>query len=149
MSEGNSMSVEQRLQELEDERAILDTFYRYSSALDYGSEDEWLSCWTKDAVYKLPGREPRIGTEELLAQFRISPHAPEKYQKHVISNPRVTVSGDSAEASSYFALFGMEAEGACIITYGHYQDKLVRDEDGGWRISERVAEAEGRRPAIA
>src|SRR5262249_35391909 len=44
-------TVEDRLDALEAERAILDTLYRYGHTIDYGDEAGWVDCFTTDAVY--------------------------------------------------------------------------------------------------
>ena len=69
-------SLEERLQRLEDERAILDRLYAYCYSLDYGWRDEWLDCWTEDAVLAWPhetftGRDDdRTGVRRPLARAR-------------------------------------------------------------------------------
>ena len=49
-------SMEERLRLLEDERAILETLYAYGHGLDYGLEDDFMVCWTEDAVLLWPDR---------------------------------------------------------------------------------------------
>ena len=49
-------TLEQRVQRLEDEQAILQTLYAYGHGLDYVLEDAWIDCWTPDAVLDWPGR---------------------------------------------------------------------------------------------
>ena len=50
-------SLEERVQRLEDERAILDRLYAYCTSLDYGHRDEWLDCWTEDGGARLAARD--------------------------------------------------------------------------------------------
>ena len=85
-------SLEQRLQRLEDEQAILDVLYAYGHSLDYGRRDEWLGCWTEDAVLAWP-HETFEGREAIGRAFDGHTHAPEAFHKHFLVEPRVRVDG--------------------------------------------------------
>src|SRR5260370_36096187 len=102
-----------RLSWLEADRAVLGNIYRYGHSIDYGLHDEWLDCFTDDAVYDLrypPGQirgGARGGTQtdvgylfrgrDQLASF-ISSHtfAPDRWHKHLLVQPAVTVGADEA-----------------------------------------------------
>jgi 3-phenylpropionate/cinnamic acid dioxygenase small subunit len=56
-----------RLQELEDERAILQVLYKYCHYLDYGLEEQWMNCFTDDAVWSWTVRDEMVQAA-LLAQ---------------------------------------------------------------------------------
>ncbi len=137
-------SLEDRIQRIEDERDIQQTIYRYGFALDYGSEDEWMKCWTDDAVL-LWSDSPICGHQELKAAFRSHTHAPQIFHKHLVVNARITVVADAAEAESMFARLDSYPDGPQILAFGRYQDELVRCADGCWRFRRRVAEVESMR----
>jgi len=137
-------SLEQRIARIEDERAIQQTMYRYGYAIDYGSEDEWLSCWAEDAALYW-SESPFRGHEQLLAAFRAHTHAPDVFHKHFVVNAQIDVAGDSASARSMFARLDSYPDGPQILAFGRYVDKFVRGADGGWRFSERTAEVESMR----
>ena len=139
-----------RLDRLEAERAIVATLYAYGHALDYGDRDQFLGCFTPDAVYVVA---MRIGTDrgfkfhghrELTQYFDGHTHAPAAWHKHVTTNPMIRVEGDRATATSYFVRVdaGAKAAPAAIVASGRYLDELVRDATGGWRISSRRCEVE-------
>jgi ketosteroid isomerase-like protein len=134
-------SLEERLRLLEDERAILDRLYAYGHSLDYGRRDEWLDCWTEDAVLAWP-HETFTGREAIGRAFDGHSHAPEAFHKHLLVEPRVRVSGDSATAESYFARLNDAPGGPVVRSFGRYLDVLVRCADGAWRIRERRLERE-------
>jgi ketosteroid isomerase-like protein len=144
-----------RLRLLEEERSILRTLYRYGNAIDYGQTDEFLDCYTDDAVFEFHAVNPPsaggerlmrrfAGREQLAEFFAGHTHAPDRYHKHMLVEPVVDIIGDDARVQSYFARID-EADGRVIIrAMGRYLDKLVKCPDGVWRITERICEIEGR-----
>ena len=137
-------SLEERIRRIEDERDILQTMYRYGFALDYGSEDEWMGCWTEDAILHWT-ESPICGREALRAAFRAHTHAPKIRHKHLVVNARITVAGDTAGAESMFARLDSYPDGPQILAFGRYLDKFVRFEGSCWLFSERMAEIESTR----
>jgi len=133
--------LEKRLQALEDERSILDTLYRYGHSIDYGWRAEWLDCWTPDAVLVWP-HHTFTGLEEIGQAFDDHSHAPEAFHKHLLIEPRVKLAGDNATADSYFARLNNSPEGPVTRSFGRYRDRLVRCQDGQWRMEHRVCERE-------
>jgi ketosteroid isomerase-like protein len=141
----HGLSLEERLIRLEDERAILRTLYSYGHGIDYDLEDEFLDCWTQDAVLHWPDRTPIAGHQALAEAFRAHTHAPRAFHKHVIVEPRIEIDGDRATVDCYFARLDDYADGPAIRSFGRYRDVLVRCTDGRWRFTERHTEREARR----
>ena len=50
-------SLEERLQRLEDERAILETLYHYGHTIDSCLAAEWADCFVEDGVFETRVRE--------------------------------------------------------------------------------------------
>lgn len=134
--------IEERLRQLEDQQAILQTLYGYGHGLDYGLEDAWIDCFTEDAVLDWPGRALMRGHAELRVGFRAHTHAPAVYHKHVVVEPMVTIDGDTATVHSMFARLDRYPDGPGIRAFGRYRDRLVRGADGRWRFCERYPEIE-------
>jgi ketosteroid isomerase-like protein len=134
-------SVEERLQRLEDERAIVDTLYSYGHALDYGLREVWTNCWTERAVLHWPGVS-FDGRAAIVQAFDDHTHAPDRFHKHVLVEPRVSLSGDTAVVDSYFARLDAGDDGPVLRSFGRYRDRVVRCDDGRWRIAERLTERE-------
>lgn len=138
-----------RLRRLEDEAAIRETLHAYGAALDYGDREQFLGCFTRDAEYVVTmrltpdGGMTFRGHDELGAYFDGHTHAPGAWHKHVTTNIRATVDGDTATADSYFLRVdaGADPAPATVLASGRYRDTLVRD-GGTWRIRSRRCEVE-------
>jgi hypothetical protein len=148
---GKSWSLEERVARLEDESAILATMYRYGHSHDYGPLEDFLDCFTEDGVWERFRRdEPSQhkppssfqGRDGLARYFDTHRRAPGLYYKHLVLDPRITVSGDEARVLSYFVKIDEHPDGPYIYAFGRYRDHLVRCSDGVWRFRRRTAESE-------
>ncbi|MBI2867901.1 MAG: nuclear transport factor 2 family protein [Chloroflexi bacterium] len=154
MPKGSMSSLEevlQRLETLEEERAILRAMYQYGHSIDYGKEQEWVDCFTEDGAFDVRRREGLPGSGRVRHQGRaalaayISKHtrAPNKYHKHMLVEPVITLKGAEASVASYFARLDESAAGEpYILAFGRYHDKMVKCPDGKWRFRERIADIE-------
>jgi SnoaL-like domain len=150
-----------RLRVLEDERAILATLYRYGHALDYGLEADWIDCFAAHGRYELVYRSGGTGTaagtrptsyqghDELAGFAANHSRAPERFHKHLLIEPVVTIDGDRASAASYFLRVDDLDGERVIYAFGRYLDELARGADGRWRFTTRVAEIESRQRTAA
>jgi len=146
--------LERRLALLEDERAILRRLYAYGHAIDYGDEEAWANCFADDGVFDI--RTRLEGTPNMVASGRgeirsfVSRHtrAPERWHKHMLVEPQITVVGDEARSDAYFAVLMEHDDMPILRVFGRYRDRLVRDADGEWRLRERVAEIESMRRGL-
>jgi len=152
-----------RVRALEDERGILDTLHRYTRGIDYRRPEDWAAVFTEDCVYELrskrrathrqQGREAllqflrsvKVGPERVFGDVEpVSPSA--HIVKHLCIDPRITLDGDTARVESYFVHLD-DLHGTPVLwTYGRYVDRLVRCDDGVWRIAERIVEQEALHP---
>jgi SnoaL-like domain len=152
MSDGlNTEDLAARLAHLEDERAIMRTLQRYGHSIDYGLEEDWVDCFTDDGVFDVRARNGDVfvrceGRDALLAFVQGHTRPPAAYHKHVVVDPMIEISGDSAHVDSYFARIDADDDGgrAFVMAMGRYRDDLVRCPDGMWRISSRLAEIQDR-----
>jgi ketosteroid isomerase-like protein len=153
------VSTEERLQLLEDERAILRVLHAYGHAIDYDLEDTFADCWTDDAVatynFDIPNAKAPTGIQnfalegkgEIMDFFRRHTHAPAAYHKHFLVEPRIEVDGDRATVSSYYARLDETTDrGPMMSSFGCYRDVFARGADGRWRLQERHATTESRGP---
>jgi ketosteroid isomerase-like protein len=143
MAQDEFASLKARLQALEDRNAILDTLMRYGNALDYGDVDALVDCFTEDTVRETRRPDGQVNRWEGGAGTRdfamTHTHAPDKYHKHLIHNSLITLHGDTADVVSYMFRFDAgEGQKSYVWGMGRYLDKMRRDPDGRWRISERV-----------
>jgi SnoaL-like domain len=153
-----STTVDERLARLEDERAVLDTLYRYGHAIDAGRHDDWVDCFTEDGVWDVrPGpatgdgvrRLFLRGRDELAAFIPTHTHAPGAWHQHLLAEPQLALRGDRCDAESYFARIDGHPAGCYVRAFGRYVDTLVRCPDGRWRIAERIAEIAASHPQSA
>jgi hypothetical protein len=119
-----SADLEQRLQLLEDERAIAKQLYAYGQSLDYGLEEPFVDCFTDDAVLSYTwdaantvtntGRSGELrfeGREQVAGFVRSHTNAPNVYHKHFVVEPQIEIDGDTATVISYFARLDRSVEG--------------------------------------
>lgn len=142
-------ALSERLQALEDERAILQTLYQYGHSMDYGPDADFVDCFTPNGVWDVRMRRSSVGSfqcrghreiESSLAE-QTAVRAPALYAKHLVMDPRIVVTGDEAAVQSYFLrVEPCDAGPTQVVASGRYLDRLVRCDDGRWRFTERVAE---------
>jgi hypothetical protein len=159
-----------RLEILEAERAIRRTLDQYGHTIGRGDEAGWLDCFTDAAVFDIRrrigsaegqpthphpdvrggGAKPSIkysGRAELANFISRHPRPPGRYHKHIVVDPVIDVTGETAAVVSFF----MRLDAAPDITphltaFGRYIDRMQRCADGRWRFLERIAEVESRGP---
>jgi hypothetical protein len=142
-------ALSERLQALEDERAILQTLHQYGHSMDYGPDADFVDCFTPEDVWDVRMRTSSAGSflcrghGEIEASLagQAAMRAPALYAKHLVMDPRIVVTGDEASVLSYF-LRVEPRDGAPtqIVASGRYLDRLLRCDDARWRFVERVAE---------
>ena len=135
-----------RVRVLEDERSVVDRLHAYGHTIDYGLEDAWLDCFTGDAVFEVVRGTSLSATyrghPELGEFIRGHTRAPDVFHKHVLVEPRLSLSGSTAEVSSYFMRVDALEQKPVIRSFGRYHDRLRRCSDGIWRFTARVVEVE-------
>lgn len=137
---------------LADERAIIAVATRYARSIDSKDMASFMSCFTDDAVFGLPKlrMDPNTKVEQtlpfLMGLFKAT--------QHVNTNFEVAITGDRATMRSLYIathVWREEVSDPLFVMGGHYEDQLVRTEDG-WRIHDRLlvnAWFTGDRDAIA
>ena len=143
MAEERTLTLEERLQRVEDELAIRRLLVDYAVTQDardyagyaalFAKEGEWVNGKT---VYK--GREAIYNM--LVRLYGDPPPAGyvnnESY--HLVTNPEIEIDGDRAKARSRHLLIirGPDGHPWPVLT-GRYEDELIR-EDGKWKFLRRV-----------
>ena len=87
------------------------------------------------------------GREELLKFIRVQSRPPAAWHKHVVTQTRIQLDGESATATSYLIRVDEYAGRLQLYSMGRYIDTLVRSIDGRWRIAERIVDLELVSPA--
>ena len=99
--------------------------------LDDGHFDEWVKLYTADCKFAVMGSraEGRSEIRAIIEPFQTS----ELRGKHMISEPRINVHGDDANATTDFAFVAKDNK---ILQTGRYYDTLRREPDG-WLVAGR------------
>ena len=138
-------SLEARLVELQDVRAIEALAARYHTLCDGGwdgrSHDDLealVALWVPDGVYRInAARPPCRGHDEIRDQFvRLRTSMP--WILHTLMNPEVVVRGDTASAR-FKAVAYYRREGGSHVVVGSYDGELARTPEG-WRFTSWVAD---------
>jgi hypothetical protein len=144
-----TMSLERRLQVLEDQQEIYHVLNQYSRTLDYGTDPkEWLEIFIDTGVWRVnegrrAGQAPvRLEGHAQLEKFYMSfgrdkpEWASRAVSLHCWAVPEVDIDGDRATLDTYyFTPSGGDRE-PHIGTLGRYFVSLVRCPDARWRIEE-------------
>jgi 3-phenylpropionate/cinnamic acid dioxygenase small subunit len=148
-------TIEERLQRLEDERAIIDRIHAFAQTIDNKEFDAWLDGFTPDGRWswrEAKDAEPHfdISGREQLTEW-LDGHRerfPPGEEHHVVTNPRVVeIDGDTARAESWYIVVRSEGDPKLgVRSAGRYHDRLQRGADGQWRLAERQAVGEMPRP---
>jgi 3-phenylpropionate/cinnamic acid dioxygenase small subunit len=122
---------------------------RIAQLADTGDLDEYLTCFTEDAVWAMPDNpavgmtaNEKRGHAEILqgAQERRASglQGPGTESRHVLTTIAVTMDGDArATVRSYFMFFGTTSTAPALRTMGQYDDVVVKGERG-WQLAHRT-----------
>lgn len=127
-------------QRVADELEIRNRVARLAQLADMGDLNEYVSLFTDDASWEMPGA-PRRGQADIMAgaQDRRSSGTtgPGSNTRHVISTLSVQTDGsDEAVADSYWLFYGSTTSSPTVQLMGHYHDTWRRLADG-WRLARR------------
>lgn len=118
----------------EDHLAILDLVARYNHAIDFGSPEEYVDCFTDDGEFDARPVVHARGREELLG-FASAVAEQGRSSLHWVNN--LTVEGDGSEARARVFLMNVRRglDASCGPT-GVYFDRVVKV-GGSWRFLHR------------
>jgi uncharacterized protein (TIGR02246 family) len=136
------LTVEQRLQRVEDELAIRRVLVDYSATQDARDYAGYAALFARDGAWMI-GKNVYRG-REAIHKMLVDLYGPpppgfvntESY--HITSNPQIELNGDRATARSRHLLVmrGPNGEPTPMLA-GRYEDEFIR-EDGKWKILRRV-----------
>jgi uncharacterized protein (TIGR02246 family) len=136
------LTVEQRLQQVEDELAIRRVLVEYSATQDAHDYPAYAALFARNGEW-VNGKTVHKGREAILKMLvDLYGNPPPGYVNsesfHISSNAEVTLNGDRATARSRHLLImrGPKGEPTPSLA-GRYEDEFIR-EDGKWKILRRV-----------
>jgi 3-phenylpropionate/cinnamic acid dioxygenase small subunit len=123
-----------------DELEVRNLVARLAHLADMGDLDEYVSLFTDDASWEMPGA-PRRGHADIMAGAKERRAAgttgPGSNTRHVISTLAVHTDGsDVASSDSYWLFFGNTTSAPAVQLMGHYHDTMRRTPDG-WKLARR------------
>ena len=135
------LSIEQRLQRVEDESQIRRMLVQYGLFLDakdfvsyaglFAKNGEWIGGFGR---FKGPAAIQKMLEERL---GKAEPGYINKQSYHLMSNPLIEINGDRAKVTSKY-LFVMSNDNKPVPTLaGRYVDDFIR-ENGQWKVLKRV-----------
>ena len=156
MSEISALT--ERVQALEDRLEITQLLMMHPMSIDSGAAEFWMSHWTEDSTmdrYQDPERHSgdyagTYGKATMLEEIK-SPELAQLREDglmHISTSPSILIDGDTASATNYTQLIGLEGTAYRIrrVIVNRWE---LRREDGVWRISKRTMRPMGHTESIA
>lgn len=137
--DAGSVSIEDRLRRLEDRLAIIDLIASYGPAVDRGDSSAASDLWAPEGAYDVGGMIRVEGADAIGALFDGPTHQSLVAQgvAHVLSTPRIAITGDRACAVNYSCMFVRGVNGFTTQRVAANRWILTRV-DGSWRVTERI-----------
>ncbi|WP_236791797.1 nuclear transport factor 2 family protein [Amycolatopsis sp. GM8] len=126
--------TEPAVRRLLDEQGIRDACMRYWAGVDQKDADLFGAAFTADAELSLFGGENVVKIADMIAGGRLS--GGYAHTCHSLANQTVTVTGDTATATSFVVAHLIPDAGPILVRGLRYEDQLVRH-GSGWRIARR------------
>jgi len=140
------LSLEARVQQLEDEATIRRLLDDYMGLLQSRDWDNYVKLFAKQGQLDivegvLTGRDAirtrMDNASRRMASAAAAQNRPQLQRADLLSDVRVQVTGDTATAKSRFTFIGEQPDGSFRVTgSGIYTDTWIREE-GEWRIKRR------------
>jgi len=129
------------LRALIEKEAIEQTLLRYASSIDVKDWETLGNTFCADGAATLASGEVLRGRDVILDYIRTAT-AGRAWQHHLINVYHVDIDGDEASALTYHTSHQVAAEDPdrALVLVARYHDRLRREADGAWRISEKVLE---------
>ena len=113
--------------------AINNNIELYTSSMNAGDLDRWISLWADDAIQLAPDAPAVIGKEQIRAKYESI--FPLFIFKMTITNEEVKIGGDLAcSHGNYTVSMTPKAGGETIMIDGKYLSIEERQVDGSWKI---------------
>ena len=114
---------------------------RYASSIDVKDWETLGNTFCADGAATLASGEVLRGRDVILDYIRTAT-AGRAWQHHLINVYHVDIDGDEASALTYHTSHQVAAADPdrALVLVARYHDRLRREADGQWRISEKVLE---------
>jgi hypothetical protein len=134
------MTLEERLQRLEDDRAIRDLKARYLRACDSQDPDTVADCLLPDVKVSFEGFPPFANRDDFVAVYRQFGCAPGIHDIHHAANGVITFdSAEQARGQWALSFHNINLAARTLTQFGIEYDDLYVKRDGRWWIAETVS----------
>lgn len=130
------MTLERRVQRLEDRVALEELVSAYCRGADGRDPALFESVWHEDAVWDV-GNHVFRGHEEIVPAVERQWEAFQSMH-HWTTNSSYDIDGDCAAAEHDVAALTILPDGSCVFSAGRYIDEFER-RGGIWRLAKRAA----------
>jgi 3-phenylpropionate/cinnamic acid dioxygenase small subunit len=126
-----------------DHTAILNTLSKWAHGYDTPDLTAMAECFTKDAELTMRIADgdligPFSGIDAVMKLFTDSLEGQNDQRRHLTTNTYVVEEDDtSATVRSVLTLLAIAEGKLTVLSSGTYEDRMVREADGGWRIAHR------------
>lgn len=135
----SKLTVEQRLQAVEDRLAIYQLICGYACAVDGCNADAVGACYAEDGVYAVGDIETFAGRENIAAITRRPGHLNlvQAGCGHIATLPYIVLDGDRASATCHTMVVMNGKDGYFVGRLSASRLELSRKSDGSWQIDHR------------
>jgi len=128
---------------------------RYAWANDSHDYEAMGLCFTSDATVDSEQTYPGmidlpVSGRERVVEWIVSAHKlrPGWIRRHVLTNVNILeYGGNTARVRTYYTAVNTPPDAGAVVTHtGYYEDTVVREADGQWKISRRVPHRDGITP---
>lgn len=134
------MTIEERLQRLEDDRAIRDLKARYLRACDNQTPDTVADCLLADAKVRFDGFPPFDNRADFVATYRQFGCAPGIHDIHHAANGVIIFdSADQARGQWSLTFFNINLAQRTLTQFGIEYDDVYLKRDDRWWIAETAS----------
>jgi hypothetical protein len=123
--------------DISDRLAIEELINLYCHNADYNPPDSMRDVFVPEAVWEVPAMDLRCEGIDAIVAFFTQSRAGFGSARHVISNLVVQGDADRATASCYLQVIKVDEDPKQIVSFGRYQDELLRTA-AGWRLRHRL-----------
>ena len=133
---------------IEDRFAIQELYAKYCQTVDQNDAEGWADTFTEDGEryydphMSMPARAGKLfkGREQLIAlQTGLQPTRRPLRTRHWHSTPVLSDAGNHVSSVVYGMVVDVSQEPPVILGHTTYTDRLVKIEDGSWRIQFRAS----------
>lgn len=144
-----AMSIEARIQALEDYQGIQKLLARYMTAVDSSDWVAYSQIFSKNGELIFQ-KNHWVGQEAIRAGMSRpppappagAPAAPRRQLRHTLTNIDIKVDGDHATGTArWITMSGDGTKGPNVGATGYYRDTYIK-ENGEWKVSHRVIYAD-------